>query len=518
MLVELSLESLRKSSVISDEKTMLRFALRWWAPFVVTTMLALAMLSLGSARAEIWGSSGLAFGTVVVVTALCAAGSAVVVVMGVVRRLPEVVLLGSVLWVASLLGMVHGLLLPGPLYGPNPGTSVAVMASIPCAMLAALPVLLDGTSVGRWLALRWKTWAMTWVMSPVVIGAALLVNPGLLPAPPPGGAAAVAIVAISLAGTGTLSLRHLRLYAIGRRGGSLLASLGFVAAGIATIAFLGAGPLSPGWWLAHLLDAAGVLLAVGGLLAAHWRDRAVAIVLSPVLTREPLVALELGLTPVVHRFVAALKEKDEVTREHVVRVAELAMRAGQRAGLDALSLRAVGLGGLLHDVGKLLTPEVILSKPDALTDQERRVIERHTTDGEAMIASYPHLSEVATIVRSHHERPDGHGYPDGLVGAQIPLTAAIVSVVDAWDAMVSDRPYRAGMPFDRATAILRAGVESQWFGRAVDVVLAEVDAHGPVLVPRLEHVGHSDRDGVRREGEDLLAACLPESASLTYAA
>lgn len=497
---------------------MVRFALRWWAPFVVSMAAALALLSLGSVRNATLGGSRLAFATVLTLTALCAVGSAVVVVIGAARRLPEVALLGGVLWVVSLLPMVHGLLLPGQLYGSNPGSSVAVMAAVPCALLAALPLLLDGTPVGLWLALRWRAWVGAWLALPVIAGAALLINPGLLPAPPPGGAVAVVIVAVSLTGTGALSLRHLRLYAIGRRGGSLVASLGFVAPGLATIAFLGAGPLSPGWWLAHFVDGLGVLFAVGGLLFAHWRDRALAIVLTPVLTREPLAALELGLTPVVHRFIAALEEKDEITREHVVRVAELAMRAGQRAGLDALSLRAVGLGGLLHDVGKLLTPEAILSKPGALSHNERGVIERHPIDGEAMIAPYPHLSEVATIVRSHHERPDGHGYPDGLIGAQIPLTAAIVSVVDAWDAMISDRPYRAGMRLDRAKAILRAGVETQWFRQAVDVVLAEIDAHGPVLLPGLARVGRSDRHRARRQEEDLLAACMPDSATVGYAA
>jgi len=497
---------------------MVRFALRWWAPFVVTTALTLALLSLGSARDEVWGSSALAFATVLTLTALCAAGASVVVVMGAVRRLPEVALLGGVLWVVSLMPMVHGLLLPGELYGSNPGSSVAVMATVPCAALAALPLLLDGTAVGLWLALRWRTWMTAWLMLPVAAGAALLVNPSLLPAPRPGGAVAVATVTVSLVGTGALSLRHLRLYAIGRRGGSLVASLGFIAPGLATIAFLGAGPLSPAWWLAHLVDGIGVLFAVGGLLAAHWRDRAVAIVLSPVLTREPLAALELGLTPVVHRFIGALQEKDEVTRKHVVRVAELAMRVGQRAGLGALSLRAVGLGGLLHDVGKLLTPEAILSKPGALTDQERSVIERHTIDGEAMIACHPHLSEVASIVRSHHERPDGHGYPDGLMGAQISLPVAIVSVVDAWDAMISDRPYRAGIPLDRARAILRAGAGSQWLRQAVDAVLAELDADGPVLLPSLEHVGRPGLQDARIDDQDLLAACLPDSVALGYVA
>jgi len=496
---------------------MVRFAVRWWAPFVVPMAMILAIAALGSARDHTWGSPGFAFGVVLALTVLCAAFALIVLTLGVVRRLPEVALLGAVLWVASLLGVTHALLLPGGVSAANPGSTVAIMAAVPCALAAALPVLLDQTPLGRRLAGRWRAWVALWLVGPVVVSVGLVLSPGLVHAPRAGGFVAVAVIATSLLGTGALSLRHLRLYAIGRRGGSLMVSLGFIAPGLATIAFLGAGALSPGWWLAHLVDGLGVLFAAGGLLIAHWRDRSLAIVLSPVLTREPLAALELGLTPVVHDFIAALEAKDEVTREHVVRVSELAMRAGERADMGPLALRAVGLGGLLHDVGKLLTPQAILTKPGGLTGPERAVIERHTLDGEAMISPYPHLAMVAGVVRSHHERPDGRGYPDGLTAREIPAAAAIVSVVDAWDAMVSDRPYREGMPRDRAAAILREGAGSQWSNRAVDTVLAELDEHGPVAAPALQRVGRSHTQGTRADAEDLLAACLPEPGSLSAA-
>src|SRR5271155_3855562 len=429
---------------LADETGMPRFLLRWWAPFVATTGAALAVLSLSSARLEVWNHPELAFIVVLGLTAPCAVGAAAVLVLGFVRALPEVALLGAVLWVVSLLPLTHGLLLPGHLYGANSGSTVALMAAVPGALLAGLPLLVDGSGVGNWLARRWRAWSALCVVLVVAFAAALLRSPNLIPAP--SRTWAIPIVTISLLGTGVLSLRHLRLFVIGRRAGSVLASLGFIAPGLATIAFLGAAPLSPAWWLAHLTDGLGVLFAGGGLLWAHWRDRSLSLVLYPVLTREPLAALELGLTPVVHDFMAALERKDDVTRLHVVRVSELAMRTGQRAGLDAASLRVVALGGLLHDVGKLLAPDDILTKPSQLSEQERAVIERHPIDGEAMLAPYRHLAEVACVVRSHHERPDGTGYPDGLRGEEIPIAAAIVSVVDAWDAMVSDRPYRSGMP------------------------------------------------------------------------
>ncbi len=497
---------------------MVIFALRWWVPFVGGVGAVLAVLSLGGGGRLDWGHPDLAFAVVLAMTVTCVIGSAAVWVVGLRRRLAEVCLLGSAIWVVSLLPLVHGLLLPGYLYGPNPGTVVAVMAAVPAALVAALPLLLDGSAAGRWLARRWLSWSIGSVVLSVAGGGLLLAWPNSIAAPEPGSALTVSTVAVSVIGMGALSLRHLRLYAIGRRAGSLIASLGFAAPGLATLAFLGALPLSAAWWLAHLTDGFGVLFAVGGLLVAHRRDRSIAVVLSPVLTREPLAALVLGLTPVVHRFIAALEVKDAVTRQHVIRVSELAMRAAERSGRDPLTLRAVGLGALLHDVGKLMTPDAILTKAGSLTDVERATIERHPIDGEALLAGYPHLAEAAKIVRSHHERPDGSGYPDGLTAAQIPLSSSIVSVVDAWDAMVSDRPYRRGMAAQRAEAILREGAGTQWPAAAVDVVLAEIRHGGVAQASRLDAVGQRARHQPIELGIDPLAACLPDRDAISPAA
>lgn len=487
------------------------FLLRWWAPFVVTTGSALAILSLGPAREDVWSHPELAFVSVLALTFACAVGAAAVLAIGFARRLGEVALLGSVLWAVSVLPLAHGLLLPGHLYGANPASTVAVMAAVPVALIAGLPILLEGTAVGAWLSPRWRSWSGSWTALTVVGAGALLIWPDLLPAP--SGASTVAIVLVSLAGSGLLSLRQLRLFAIGRRAGSLLLSLGLIAPGLATIAFLGAEPLAAAWWLAHLVDGIGVLFAAGGLLWVHWHDRSLAFVLAPVLSREPLAALELGLTPPVHEFVAALERKDAVTREHVVRVGELAMLAGQDAGLDPVQLRAVGLGGLLHDIGKILAPDEILKKPGALSAAEREVIERHPVAGAEMLSPYPHLAEVAEVVRSHHERPDGRGYPDGLTAAQIPVTAAIVSTVDAWDAMTSDRPYRDGMPAARAAEILRDGAGTQWDPAAVEAVLAE-SGNALLAAPRLHAVGRRVAVEASQE-ENLVDACLPWRAPIS---
>ncbi len=486
---------------------MVGFAMRWWLPFVVSVGGILAFLSVGPTPGDVVGDSDDAFVTVLALTIACALGAVAVTAFAFRRRLAELALLGTGLWAVSLLPLVHGLLLPGQLYGPNPGATVALVSAVPAGLVAAAPLLLDGTRAGQALAVRWRAWTVTFVLLVSGMCAALLIWPHAIPAPALGGPIMVVVVAVSLAGTTLLSLRHLRLFAIGRRAGSLIASLGFISPGLATIAFLGAEPLSAGWWLAHLVDGLGVLFAAVGLLA-HWRDRSVAFALSPVLSREPLIALELGLTPVVHRFVASLEAKDKVTREHVARVGELAIRAGERAGLGPLTLRFLGLGALLHDIGKLLTPDAVLTKPAALTDAERAVVERHSIDGELLLSTHRHLRPAARIVRSHHERPDGRGYPDGLTAPEIPLPAAIVSVVDAWDAMVSDRPYRKGMSHDRARAIIRGGAGSQWRADAVQTVLEEIDHRGAVEAPRLAGVGRTQAPDADARVDEL-AGCLP---------
>ena len=254
------------------------------------------------------------------------------------------------------------------------------------------------------------------------------------------------------------------------------------------------GPFSIAWWGAHAIDAIGVFAAIFGLAFAHYADRSLAYTLGPVINRDPIVALELGLTPTVHDFIGALDAKDQVTRDHVVRVAELAMRVGIRRRLAPDRLRALGLAALLHDVGKLLVPEEILVKPEGLTPGEFEMVKQHTLTGAELMAGSPLLAPAADLVRWHHERADGTGYPDGLKGDQIPLEARIISVCDSWDAMTYSRPYRAALDPREAEEILREGAETQWDGRAVALLLDELAQNGPVEIPVFDAVGRTQAD------------------------
>jgi HD-GYP domain-containing protein (c-di-GMP phosphodiesterase class II) len=141
----------------------------------------------------------------------------------------------------------------------------------------------------------------------------------------------------------------------------------------------------------------------------------------------------------------AVEHKDQYTGGHTKRVTRYALLLGTQLGLPADDLKRLRLGTPMHDIGKIGTPDAILQKPGKLTAEEFEVMKEHTTRGEQIVSAIPDLDpKIRPIVRSHHERWDGRGYPDGLTGDQIPLLARIVAVVDAFDAMTSDRPYHPG--------------------------------------------------------------------------
>jgi putative nucleotidyltransferase with HDIG domain len=147
----------------------------------------------------------------------------------------------------------------------------------------------------------------------------------------------------------------------------------------------------------------------------------------------------------------AVDSRDAYTGSHSERVATFAAQIAEQLNLSVDEIELTRLAGSLHDLGKLAIPEEILRKPEGLTDPERLVLERHPQIGYRMLESLG-VDPIADWVLHHHERWDGHGYPDGLAGDEIALGARIIFVADAFDAMTSDRLYRAALSFDEAVA------------------------------------------------------------------
>jgi HD-GYP domain-containing protein (c-di-GMP phosphodiesterase class II) len=142
--------------------------------------------------------------------------------------------------------------------------------------------------------------------------------------------------------------------------------------------------------------------------------------------------------------------KDLDTGLHSTRLAEWALRVGELFGLRDRELDDLEAGAILHDIGKVGVPESILNKPDKLTVEEQKEVEKHPEYGWGILRNIPGFERTSLLVLHHHERVDGQGYPSGLAGAEIPISARIISVIDSFDAMVSDRAYRKGLSVHEA--------------------------------------------------------------------
>jgi HD-GYP domain-containing protein (c-di-GMP phosphodiesterase class II) len=211
--------------------------------------------------------------------------------------------------------------------------------------------------------------------------------------------------------------------------------------------------------------AAAIALPLGGLLMFFARDRRARMAAAVELSHAYRgTAMLLG---------DVVEADDAYTGSHSRDVVDLVMAVGPRLGLDEDQLRRLEFAALLHDVGKIAIPNEIINKPGPLDDEERAIINTHTLEGEKMLVHVGGLlAEVGRIVRSCHERHDGLGYPDGLAGTAIPVEARIVACCDAFNAMTTDRAYRAALPLEEALSELRAHRGTQFDPEVVDALLA----------------------------------------------
>ena len=173
----------------------------------------------------------------------------------------------------------------------------------------------------------------------------------------------------------------------------------------------------------------------------------------------------------VHAFVSAIDAKDQYTHGHSERVTDYALKMGQVLDWGPEMLEALRMSAILHDVGKIGVSEVILSKPSALTTEEFSQIKRHPEIGARIVGEIPQLKATISGILFHHERFDGHGYPRGLEGDNIPVFGRLLCVADAYDAMTSDRPYRRGLKIEQALQELLNNRGTQFDIRMVDAFM-----------------------------------------------
>jgi putative two-component system response regulator len=180
----------------------------------------------------------------------------------------------------------------------------------------------------------------------------------------------------------------------------------------------------------------------------------------------------------------ALEAKDEYTQGHSERVSEIAVGISKYLSLSEVEIQDIWLAGLLHDIGKIGVRESVLNKPGRLDPEEWQSIQRHPVVAERILCPIEELSAVISIVRHHHERFDGSGYPDGLEGGDIPLGARILTVADAYDALTSRRPYRDALSVDDALRVLEDASGSQFDPVIVRAFASSTELHKPASEAR----------------------------------
>ncbi|MGC8668463.1 MAG: HD domain-containing phosphohydrolase [Chthonomonadales bacterium] len=223
-----------------------------------------------------------------------------------------------------------------------------------------------------------------------------------------------------------------------------------------------------------------------GLARTALRDGAADVISKPISIRELPVMIERNversrlerarhsnegqrvMSQSIRALAAAIDAKEAYTAEHSRRVAALAAPVGASLGLPASEITCLEFAALVHDVGKIAVPDGILNKPGALTAEEWEIMRRHPSKGAEILNHVHELAYVANVVRHHHERPDGSGYPDGLRGEAIPLLSRIIAVADAYEVMTSDRVYRARRSPETAASELRNCAGTQFDGTVVE--------------------------------------------------
>jgi putative nucleotidyltransferase with HDIG domain len=382
------------------------------------------------------------------------------------------VVVGCAFSVMAALLCLHGLATPGILVEMNGVVAFTGGATLPVGgailALGAVPALRRPTAIRPLLGLL-----VAGVVFIFALGLAALAEPSLVPpVPKPRSFAAWAVLLGGMAFYAILFWRALRTFRLTRRRTDLLVGIGIVWLASALPAALLLGYWNLGWWLGHAFEIVGIA-AVGIPVALDLRrGTARSRPLLGDLTGADLVAEEEAfLGSHIRALLVSLAEKDAYTEEHTRRVALRAVQVGDELGFTPERLRGLAVGGLLHDIGKLSVPDEILKKPGPLTEGEFEVVKRHVDTGVALLrelGGFPGI--VHRLVRSHHERLDGSGYPSAARAEEIPLDVRILAVCDVYDALLSTRVYRAAWPHERAMALLRDGAGALFDAHCVEAL------------------------------------------------
>jgi len=390
----------------------------------------------------------------VVLSSLLACAAGVALSYGGARRGDaRAVLVGTAFTVMASLLLVHGFASPGFIVEMNGVVSLTGAATLPVGgVILALSAHPYARSPRAVVPLLWLQAGL--MVAVVALGLLALWLPDLVPSvPEPASPAAVLTLVAGLAFYGLLALRALHTVLLTRRLADLGVFVGLVWLAGALVPALTQSYLDLAWWLGHGLEVAGVLLVGAPVAADLFRSSPSRPLAGDLRGKEIVSSEEAFLGSQVGGLVRLLAEKDEYTEGHTRRVALLAVEVGEELGLPPARLRELATGGLLHDIGKLSVPDEVLKKPAALDEDEYVLVQKHPVWGDALLGRLGFSQRVRTLVRDHHERLDGGGYPHGATA--LSLETRVLTVCDVYDALRSDRVYRAAWTHERAIGLLR---------------------------------------------------------------
>ena len=395
------------------------------------------------------------------------AAAIVLTIVGARRGDGRTVVIATAFSVMAALLVVHGLSTPGFLVGDNGVVAFSGGATLPVG--GALLALCTLPGLRRPNAIR----PLLGVQAALLAGVAALgfvgiFFPAAVPAvPAPKSGPALAALAVGLGFYALVAWRASRTYRLTRRFSDVLVVVGLVWLAAALGAALLLGWWQLGWWIGHALELMGIA-AIGTPVAIDLHRAAQSRPLVGDLAAAELVAEEEAfLGTQVHALTRRLADRDSSTEEHTRRVALRAVQVGEELGMSCERLRVLAAGGLLHDIGKLTVPVVILRKPGALTPEEFHVIKQHPERGQQLVAQLGFAPDIQRLVLDHHERVDGSGYPRGIDGGALDLETRILAVCDVYDALVSTRVYRDAWTHGQAIAHLGTEARSQFDQRCV---------------------------------------------------
>jgi putative nucleotidyltransferase with HDIG domain len=378
-------------------------------------------------------------------------------VAGVRARDGRVILLGTAFSTTTALLMVHGFATPGVVVaGMNGVIALAGGLSIPVGVgllaLTAIPGLRRPKRIAPLLVLQ-----AVLAVGVLALGAAALAFPTMVPVVPKAGSPpAIALLVFAIGCLLVLAHRAVRTHTLTHRPADLLVVAGCAWLAVAIFAQLWMGPGNVAFYGGHALEIGGIALIGIPTVLDLARVGASRPLVGDLTTVELVAAEEAYLGTRIRALLELLADRDASTEEHTRRVALLAARVAEELKLPACLRRDLAVGGLLHDVGKLSVPLAILQKPGPLDDEEFAEIRRHPNAGRKLLDELGGFPEtVRRLVSDHHERLDGTGYPNGLKGDELPIETRILAVCDVYDALVSDRVYRAAWTPERALGLLQ---------------------------------------------------------------